>query len=391
MALETSRKQKGTSPSDIVGGCSPANLYLVQLLEVKKSISLEEPSEVRIKMVFQILDRLVPELGVYSELVKLIAEEIYAAVYSPRFTGNSAICSQPSEEVTRIPYFTLLTRIQDERNEAAEKAISELQHARKILSEREDEIRQQKRDTEELQKECQALRSTVAALEENVKEKREELRRLQKDRQTQEKKLVEQISSYKASIQDLQLLLQASQKQIDSLKPYKKVSDDLREAFQTPVEKQNVNNLSPIPVKISAKRRTLIGSKQAQAISFLETTEHLYQQLLQVQNQAMDDFDVYVFSRVKSQLSGDEKLDQHALEKELKEKTAAFHWAMGEICTELSLLQQKKQGLKQQLMAMRARAKKELQPRSHDPMQVSGPGVTSGSSEDADLPPQGGE
>nr|XP_033797489.1 uncharacterized protein LOC117359225 [Geotrypetes seraphini] len=380
MASETSRKQKAASPSDIVGACSPANLYLVQLLEDKKSISFEEPSEVRIRLVFQILDRLVPELGVYSELVKLIAEEIYAAVYSPRFTGSLAMCSQPADEVTRIPYFTLLTRIQNERNEEAEKAISELQHTRKILSEREEEMRQQKKDTEELLNECHSLHSITAALEENVRRKSEELRRLQKDRQTHEEILVKQICSYKASVQDLESLLQASQKQILALKPYKKVSDELQEAFQFPVEKKNVNTLSPIALKIPAKRTALIGSKQAEAISFLETTEHLYRQLLQVQNQVMDDFDMYVHSRIKSQLSGDEELDQHSLEKELKEKRAVFHRSMMEISTELSLLQQKKQSLKQQLTALKARAKKELQSRSHPP-QVSKPGVVSGSSE----------
>ncbi|XP_029466608.1 uncharacterized protein LOC115096239 [Rhinatrema bivittatum] len=325
MASEKPRKQTASSPSDIVGACSPANLYLVQLLEDKKCVSVEEPSEAQIKMAFQVLERLVPELGLYSELLKLLVQEIYAAVYSPRLTGNQALHSQPAEEVTRVPYFTLLTRIRDERNEDVERAISELQHTRKILSESEAELRRQQRDAEGLQRERQTLRRAVAALEEEVRGKDEELKRLQKDRQTQAEKLMEQEHSYRTSIGDLQSLLQASREQISSLKHYKKIYDELQEAFQSPVETKKENTLWPLAAKVPCKRRALIGSRQAHVVSSLEVTEHLYQQLLQVQNQAMDDFDTCVEGHARSQLSarspgdaqsGEEKLELHALEKQ---------------------------------------------------------------------------
>ncbi|MEE6486694.1 hypothetical protein FKM82_014675 [Ascaphus truei] len=120
-----SEKRKSAIPLDIVDGKSPANQYLLRLLEDKGTISFQQPTEERIHLVFDVLDKVTPQLGVYSRVLRLIRAEIYDAVYRPPLTG-SQVWKHSEGLITQVPFFSLVRRMQDERNEEVEKVTSEL-------------------------------------------------------------------------------------------------------------------------------------------------------------------------------------------------------------------------------------------------------------------------
>ncbi|XP_078269563.1 uncharacterized protein LOC144601366 [Rhinoraja longicauda] len=116
MALRTKpQKHKSSDSSDILGAISPANQYLVRLIEDKKELSFKKPTEDRMNMVFQVLEDLLPELGIYASVLKLIRDELYDGVYSSQLTVNSGSESGITDVATRAPYFSLLQCLQEKR------------------------------------------------------------------------------------------------------------------------------------------------------------------------------------------------------------------------------------------------------------------------------------
>ncbi|KAM4636970.1 uncharacterized protein O3C94_018003 [Discoglossus pictus] len=116
--------KKAVVSLDIVDAKSPANQYLVYLLEDKKTVSFQHPTEQRIRVVFEVLDKMTPQLGVFSKVLRLIRTELYDAFYSPPIQGSQVW--KTSEPLPQVPYFSLMRRRQNERNEEVEKVESEL-------------------------------------------------------------------------------------------------------------------------------------------------------------------------------------------------------------------------------------------------------------------------
>lgn len=54
-----------------------ANQYLVQLLEDKGAVSFQPMTEERIRLVFQVLDKVSPQLGTFSRLMGLLGAELH--------------------------------------------------------------------------------------------------------------------------------------------------------------------------------------------------------------------------------------------------------------------------------------------------------------------------
>ncbi|GCB78900.1 hypothetical protein scyTo_0015899, partial [Scyliorhinus torazame] len=78
MASKTkSRKLKPLDSNVILGAISPANQYLVRLIEDKKELSFKKPTLERMNLVFQVLEDLLPHMGIFTRVLKLIRDELY--------------------------------------------------------------------------------------------------------------------------------------------------------------------------------------------------------------------------------------------------------------------------------------------------------------------------
>ncbi|XP_064419186.1 uncharacterized protein LOC102353636 [Latimeria chalumnae] len=349
---ENGRKTAATDLCfDILEANSPANQYLVQLLESKKEISIQEPTESRMKFLFQLLDNLLPKLGVFSRVVKLIRDELYEAVYSFQITADPQPKSETADMVTRVPYFSLFRRIQDERNEEAEKLQSELDCIRELFSERDNELLQLKLTVSEMQNCSETFISTITNLKNELEKKNEEITRINENYQFQEKEKAEQARLYESTITKLQSLLQVTQDQVTSLKQYKKIYDGLQEAFQYPIGKKKKNAILAISSKSPTNRRAIVATKKAHLYSYLEATKHLKYQLLQVQNAVIEDFDVFMEKHRQQLLSKklQESVEVPDKKEECKEKQRTFQQSIMDISVELNLLNKHSESLQQQL------------------------------------------
>uniref|UniRef100_UPI00398E8431 uncharacterized protein n=1 Tax=Pristiophorus japonicus TaxID=55135 RepID=UPI00398E8431 len=362
MAFRTkSRKPKSLDSGVILGAISPANQYLVRLIEDKKELSFKKPTEDRMNLVFHVLDDLLPQLGVFTRVLKLIRDELYDGVYSSQLTGSSGPESGIADAIARAPYFSLLHQLQGKRNEEAEAVCTKLNHLREILLQKEHGQLNLQRSLAELKENNKVLEGHVIFLNEKVHEKTEETKRLHQDHQDLQEEVAKQARCYEVTITDLRAMLQSAMDQVASLSQYKKVYEELREGFRYPMEMKKKSSLSTIFTKTTGNRKAVKAASKTHLLSCIEATKQLEHQVLQVQNNVIEDFDLYLeshrtwLSSRKFQNNRDdpaycvEELEIQTINKELAGKQQIFQLSMAEIVTELALINQHKESLQQQL------------------------------------------
>ncbi|XP_072883951.1 uncharacterized protein [Hemitrygon akajei] len=374
MALKTKPQKNASSESSaILGAISPANQYLVRLIEDKKELSFKKPTEDRMNLVFQVLEDLLPELGIYTSVLNLIRDELYDGVYSIQHPGNSGPESGIAGTATRAPYFRLFHCLQEKRNEEVEAISTELNDLRKILLQKEHEQIELQNSLSELKKSNKLLEDHTFFLNENVHEKTEENKRLLQKYHNVKEKTAKQARCYEDTIKDLRTMLQDTTEQVAALIQYKKIYEDLHEGFQYPMEMQRKSSLSTILTKAPGNKKMVKTANKAHLVSCIEATKQLEHQVLKVQNSVIEDFDLHLeshktwlaskmFQNNRADLAYcDETLEMQTINKEFAEKQQIFQQSMVEIATELALVYQHKESLQQQLNEQEKTPKQERQ------------------------------
>ncbi|MGH0123930.1 UNVERIFIED_CONTAM: hypothetical protein FKN15_015456 [Acipenser sinensis] len=236
-------------------------------------------------------------------------EELGDGVYSLQLTTDPDLESETAETVTRLPYFSLLRRQQDEQNQKAVNLHAELNQNKEIAT-------------------------------------------VQMGKWIHTK----QASQHEITVSELKSTLQGAQGHISNLNQFKELYDGLQEAFQFPVAKKNKNNLATISPKAPTNRKAVMATKKAHLHSYLKTTRNQEHQLLKVQNSVIADFEACIENHKKWLLS--EKFrhstqrEEHEIlmeEEEFAEKQNIFQQSMADISTELALLKQHRKSLQEQL------------------------------------------
>ncbi|XP_072335592.1 uncharacterized protein [Scyliorhinus torazame] len=362
MASKTkSRKLKPLDSNVILGAISPANQYLVRLIEDKKELSFKKPTLERMNLVFQVLEDLLPHMGIFTRVLKLIRDELYDGVYSSQLTASSAAESEIADAIAREPYFSLFCKLQEKRNEEAEAVCTKLNDLRETLLQKEQDQIHLQCSVFELKENNQMLEDQIIFLNKKVYEKTEESKRLHQDYQDLQEKVAKQAKCYDVTITDLRAMLQTTKDQVASLSQYKKVYEELQEGFQYPMEMKKNISLSTIFTKTSGNRKIIQTTNKTHLRSCIEATKQLEHQLLQVQTSGFEDFDLYLenhktwLASKKFQNNRDdpaycvEELEIQTINKEFAGKQRIFQQSMAQIVIELALVNQHKGSLVQQL------------------------------------------
>ncbi|KAE8589512.1 hypothetical protein XENTR_v10017594 [Xenopus tropicalis] len=331
--------KKSAVPLDIVAAKSPANQYLLHLLEDKRTVSFQQPTEERIQVVFEVLDTLTPQLGVFSKVLQLIRAELYDAIYSSTISASPV--STHSESLKKISYFTLVRRAQDERNDEMEKIESDLQNVKAVLAQREEEIFRLQREIHALEESNRTLEATTADLRLEAEKSGRKIKGLEKDMEAEGRRGRAETREHEQSMAQIQHQLKAEQNKVEQLEQYRLGYEKLREAFRSPLARKRQNVLSPV-WKVPAGLPS--PAHQAHILSYLQTTRHLHQQLLHVRNQVMDDFDSFLETQFHAK--GKSKAEPN---EEIEETKKNFLSTMKEISTELSLLSRQRESLEQKV------------------------------------------
>ncbi|XP_068111368.1 uncharacterized protein [Hyperolius riggenbachi] len=317
---------------DIIEAKSPANKYLVRLLEDKGTVSFQPLTAERTQLVFQILDKVIPQLGVFSRLIGLIRAELYDAVYSHPGSQLWKDLQGPAA----APYFSLVRQMQNDRNEEAERVMSELQQVTAVLLQREEEILALRNDISNAQEKNQTLEAAISALRLEAEKNQRKIERLELEMKNLEKHLKEERLKHTQSMSDLQDQLDSSHGQIQKMEERTTSYQALQRVFQSAMMHKKENVLSA-PGKVPADRTAVTPTFVS---SYLQANKHLYQQLLYVQNAVMDDFDAFLESQDDTSGTGHSQTRQD-------EEMERFLHTFSEISLELALLSQQRNSLEE--------------------------------------------
>nr|XP_039262951.1 uncharacterized protein LOC120338989 [Styela clava] len=287
------------------GQHSPATAYLLSVLENKTK---EDTYHVgagdveRVTAAFAALSEILPHCGVYSPVLKLVKEELYSAVYSDTYTASKKQTdeqnrkenvTQQSRKLDRVPYFVLLKRLQEQRNETAETLQIQVQTIQSRLMNSEDLIQQKKDEIEMLNSQLEDVNKQLENTKTELNNKVEEIVAL-------DSKIVENEEEANNKLQELaeemNLLLGKKQQLQDEnnvLRPYKMNYDTLKDTFDLPPDKRPKRGF----------RRPILATKKTQLLSSIEAASKLEQQILEIQNKTLEEHDKYL-EEVKDKLAG---------------------------------------------------------------------------------------
>ncbi len=84
------------------------------MTEISKS---QNSKDEKIHKVFEVLDELLPNLGVYFKLMRIVRHQLFEAVFSNEFTGYAG---ELESSIQRISYYSLYKKIMNKRDENCE-------------------------------------------------------------------------------------------------------------------------------------------------------------------------------------------------------------------------------------------------------------------------------
>ena len=353
-----------------VGGCvrmdpdrrvlssrSPATKYEVLLVEdsgKKKGLSQQ-----RLVTCFNVLDELIPELGVYRKLVKMLRDELYEAVYSQEYTSAPTKAKKGKNSKTfiqRIPNFVLLNRVYEERDQRADQLQGEINKLKENIAEKEASLEECHKNIEQLKKLLRESNDAIYNLELEIENCSLEKKKL--DAGIQYEQLMQQSAKerYEKRLAALRDELSKTKDRANFLVKYKEGYDNLEEAF-------NDSSL------FSKKPHTpAVMTRRAQIIHEIASAKVLEEQLLTMENAVIEEYEVYIeehkpkaegadleSTQNKSPITSDgeseQKMenDRHAVEERFKQTIA-------DIKNEMQLIEIQRSGLEDQLHHMEAQA-----------------------------------
>ncbi|XP_048745050.2 uncharacterized protein LOC125658046 isoform X3 [Ostrea edulis] len=304
------------------------------------------PNEERIRIAFAVLDDLVPKLGVYTRIFTKIKDDLFDAVYSEDLTTHT------DGSVMKIPYFTLMKRIFDERDDKQDLLSDQLNEVKRRLFDKHKQFEESKQKIAQLEETIEELNHKMEGLEEDISEKGMDIVRIEEELKEERERSEEMEQRLEGNINDLQDSLDEAHQEIENLSRYKKGYDDLYYAFLETGESSDTPERKIKPV-ISTKRANLMNN--------IESAQKLEDQIMSVMNTAVEEFDKFMEEH-KSELMKIEdrddltdaeyevqEMDIEQADQELEAVQERFKFNVGDISNELALLKEHCKMLMKQL------------------------------------------
>uniref|UniRef100_K1PSL5 Uncharacterized protein n=1 Tax=Magallana gigas TaxID=29159 RepID=K1PSL5_MAGGI len=183
------------------------------------------PNEERIRIAFRVLDDLVPKLGVYTRIFTKIKDDLFDAVYSEDLTTHT------DGTVTKIPYFTLMKRIFDERDDKQDLLSEQLEEVKRRLFDKHKQFEESQQKIAQLEENIEELNHKIEGQEEDLRQKEADITRVEEELKEERERSEDMEQRLEGDINDLQDSLDEAHQEIENLARYKKGYDDLYYAF----------------------------------------------------------------------------------------------------------------------------------------------------------------
>ncbi|XP_065828656.1 uncharacterized protein [Oscarella lobularis] len=233
------------------------------------------------------LDELIPHLGIFQKVALMVKERLYDAVYSTNLTSSDL-----KGNFERLPYFVLVNRMEEIKEES-------LQEMRSVIHKKDKEL-------DALRKEVHAKRKEIEILSResrNDKKQRSEMMSEIRKTTMENEKLGRIVTQQQKTQQRMALDMDARMKQIknsygnlaveaEMLGQYKSAYDSLDEGFR---------HFRPnAPQSRPQKNSMASSSEYLRSVENLEMALTIERQLLNLQNTTLEEYDLKIEDHKRS-------------------------------------------------------------------------------------------
>lgn len=338
---------------------SPATRYEVLLVEDTPTKDL---SEERMTTCFNVFDEILPDLGVYKKVLKMLRDELYESVYSNEYTTVPPKKGKNrTSYIQRIPYFVLVNRVFEERDKNADQLQANIAALENKLTQKDKELEESNQNIEQLKKSLKDCSDKIYNMEIEMENNNLEQRKLEANIQYEQMMQQGAKDRYEKRIASLKEELAQAKDRNKFLEKFKEGYDALEEAFNdSTVFKKN----PPKPAVLT---------RRAQIIQEIASAKLLEEQLLTMQNAIIEEFELFLEENkaspttevdLKSSASNfrvtpdDEHEMRVKLEEDLHKVKERFKQSIADIENEFQLIEIQRSSLEDQLAEIEEDAKK---------------------------------
>ncbi|XP_078379085.1 uncharacterized protein LOC144662198 [Oculina patagonica] len=338
---------------------SPATRYEVLLVE---DTPVKGLSEERMTTCFHVFDEIIPDLGVYKKVLKMLRDELYEAVYSNEYTTVPPKKGKnKTSYIQRVPYFVLVNRVFEERDKNADQLKADIAALENKLAEKDKQLEESDQNIEQLKKTLKDCSDKIYNMEIEMENKNLEQRKLEANIQYEQMMQQAAKDRYEKRIAGLKEELSQAKDRNKFLEKFKDGYDALEEAF----------NDSTVFEKKPLKPAVL--TRRAQIIQEIANAKLLEEQLLTMQNAVIEEFELFLEENkatptaeldLKSSGSNfhvtpdDEHEVRVKLEEDLHKVKLRFKQNIADIENEFQLIEIQRSSLEDQLAELEEDAKK---------------------------------
>ncbi|XP_033757062.1 uncharacterized protein LOC117339522 isoform X1 [Pecten maximus] len=328
-------------------GYSAVNKFELMCLENQAKDN--GPNEERTRLSFQVLDDLIPKLGVYTRIFAKVKDDLFASVYSENLTTDKA------GSITQIPYYTQVRRIYDEHDDKLDVVTEQLDIVKQRLFEKHKQLEESQQKGAALEERIEELNQRLVMVDSMLTDKTSEIVRLEEELNEELEKSAQMQARFEGDIEDLRESLEEAHGEIEYLSRYKKGYDDLYNAFLDQPE------MDELPKK---NHRPVISTRRANLMTNIEAAQRLEEQIMSVMNTAVEEFDKFLEEHkeelqkieIRDDLTNAEfevqEMDIEQADQELEAMQERFRNTVGDISNELQLLKQHGTMLMEQLQTL---------------------------------------
>jgi len=259
---------------------SPATRYEVLLVE---DTPKKGRSEERMTTCFHVFDEVIPAVGVYKKVLKMLRDELYDAVYSNEYTTVPPKKGRnKTSYIQRIPYFVLVNRVFEERDKNADQLQANITALENKLNEKDKQLEECNQNIEQLKKSLKESSDKIYNMEVEMENNSLEQRKLEANIQYEQMMQQAAKDRYEKRIYSLKEELTQAKERNKFLEKFKDGYDALEEAF----------NGSQVFDKKPQKPAVL--TRRAQIIQEIASAKLLEEQLLTMQNAVIEEFESFL-------------------------------------------------------------------------------------------------
>lgn len=338
---------------------SPATRYEVLLVEDTPTKDL---SEERMTTCFNVFDEILPDLGVYKKVLKMLRDELYESVYSNEYTTVPPKKGKNrTSYIQRIPYFVLVNRVFEERDKNADQLQANIAALENKLTQKDKELEESNQNIEQLKKSLKDCSDKIYNMEIEMENNNLEQRKLEANIQYEQMMQQGAKDRYEKRIASLKEELAQAKDRNKFLEKFKEGYDALEEAFNdSTVFKKN-------------PQKPAVLTRRAQIIQEIASAKLLEEQLLTMQNAIIEEFELFLEENkaspttevdLKSSASNfrvtpdDEHEMRVKLEEDLHKVKERFKQSIADIENEFQLIEIQRSSLEDQLAEIEEDAKK---------------------------------